>query len=94
MIFKEENNILGKAGVCRILKKEMGLVISVVAQLLSCVLLCDPMDCSPPGFTVLHYHPKFAQTHVHRVDDAIEPSHPLLPPSPPGHNPASISLFQ
>ena len=41
--------------------------------------LCNPMDCNTPGFPVLHYLPEFAQTHVHWVDDAIQPSHPLLP---------------
>ena len=41
------------------------------------------MDCSTPGFPVLHCLPEFAQTHVHWVSDAIQPSHPLLPPSPP-----------
>ena len=45
--------------------------------------LCDPMDCSTPGFPVLHHLPELAQTHVHRVSDAIQPSHPLLSPSPP-----------
>ena len=49
----------------------------------SCPTLNDPMDCSMPGFTVLHYLLEFAQTHVHWVDDAIQPSHSLLPPSPP-----------
>ena len=44
------------------------------------------MDCSTPGFPVLHYLPEFAQTHVHWVDDAIQPSHPLSPPSPPALN--------
>ena len=43
--------------------------------------LCDPMDCSMPGFPVLHHLPKLAQTHVHWVDDVIPPSHPLSPPS-------------
>jgi len=43
--------------------------------------LCDLMDCSTPGFPVLHYLPEFAQTHVHWVDDGIQPSHPLLLPS-------------
>ena len=47
-----------------------------------CRTLCDPMNCSLPGFPVLHYLPEFAQTHVHWVGDAIHPSHPLLPPSP------------
>ena len=44
--------------------------------------LCDPMNCRTPGFSVHHYLPEFAQTHVHWVSDAIQPSHPLLPPSP------------
>ena len=46
-----------------------------------CPDLCDPMDCSIPGFPVLHCIPEFAQTHVHWVSDASQPSHPLLPPS-------------
>ena len=44
---------------------------------------CDPMDCSLPGFPVLHQLPELAQTHVHQVSDAIQPSHPLSPPSSP-----------
>ena len=44
----------------------------------SCPALCDPMDCSTPGFPVLHYLPEFAKTPVHRVSDAIQPSHPLV----------------
>ena len=48
-------------------------------QLLSCVRLCDPMDCSTPGFPVHHQLPELAQTHVHQVGDAIQPSHPLCP---------------
>ena len=56
---------------------------------LSCPALCDPMDWSTPGFPVLHYLQEFAQTHVHWVGDAIEPSHPLWPASPP-----ALSLSQ
>ena len=48
--------------------------------------LCNPMDYSAPGFPVLHYFLEFAQTHVHWVGDAIQPSHPLLSPSPPAFN--------
>ena len=48
--------------------------------------LCDPVDCSTPGFSILHYLQKFAQTHVHRVSDAIPPSHPLSSPSLPAFN--------
>ena len=44
------------------------------------------MDCSTPGFPVHHQLPEFAQTPVHRVGDAIQPSHPLSPPSPPAFN--------
>ena len=57
-----------------------------VVQSLSCVQLCNPLDCSTPGFPVLHYLPEFAQTHVHWVGDAIQPSHPLLSSSPFGFN--------
>ena len=48
-----------------------------------CLALCNPMDCSTPGFLVLRQSSEFAQTHVHRVGDAIQPSHPLSSPSPP-----------
>ena len=47
----------------------------------SCPSLCNPMDCNTPAFLVLHYLPEFAKTHVHRVDDAIQPHHPLSLPS-------------
>ena len=55
----------------------------VVVQSLSPVQLCDLMDCSTPGFPVLHHLLEFAQTHIHWIDDAIQPAHPLLsfPPS-------------
>ena len=53
---------------------------SLVAQ--SCLTLCDPMDCSMPALPVHHQLPEFTQTHVHWVSDAIQPSHPLLSPSP------------
>ena len=51
---------------------------SSVAQ--SCPTLCDPMDCSTTDFPVHHHLPELAQTHVHRLGDAIQPSHPLLYP--------------
>ena len=50
-------------------------------QSLSCVRLCDPTDCSLPGLPVHHQLPEFTQTHVHRVGDAIQPSHHLSSPS-------------
>ena len=46
------------------------------------LILCNLMDCSTPGFPFLDYLPEFAQTHIHCVDDSIQPSHPLSPPSP------------
>ena len=52
----------------------------------SCPTFCDPMDCSMPGFPVIHQLPELAQTHVHRISDAIQPSHPLSSPSPPAFN--------
>ena len=51
-----------------------------------CPTLCNPMDCSKPGSLVFHHLPEFAQTHAHRVGDAIQPSHPLSSPPPPALN--------
>jgi len=66
---------------------------SSVAQ--SCPTLRDPMNCSTPGLPVHHQLPEFIQTHVHRVSDAIQPSHPLSAPSAPAPNPSQHqSLFQ
>ena len=63
-------------------KKEIITCCCSITQ--SCPTLCDPMDCSTPGFPVLHHQLEFAQTQVHWVNDAIQPSHPLLSPSSPG----------
>ena len=69
--------------------------LSIFLLLFSCLTFCDPMDCSTPGFPVLHYLPEFAQTHIFWVGDAIQPSHPLSPPSPPALNlPQHQGLFQ
>ena len=57
---------------------------SSVAQL--CPTGCNPVDCNTPGFTVRHQLPELAQTHVHRIDDAIQPSHTLLSPYHPAFN--------
>ena len=51
-----------------------------------CLTLCDPMDCSTPGFPVLHCLPEFTQSHIHWVADAIQRSHLLSLPSPPAFN--------
>ena len=70
----------------------LSLSVSSVAQ---CLTHCDPMDCSPPGFSVHHRLPELAQTHVHRVGDAIQASHPLSSPSPPAFSlPQHQVLFQ
>ena len=65
---------------------------SSVAQ--SCPTLCDPMNRSTPGLSVHHQFPEFTQTHVHRVSDAIQPSHPLASPSPAPNPSQHQSLFQ
>ena len=66
---------------------------SLVAQ--SCPTLCDPMNRSTPGLPVHHQLPEFTQTHVHLVGHTIQPSHPLLSPSPPAPNPSQHQgLFQ
>ena len=69
------------------------LQFSSVAQ--SCPTLCDPMNRKTPGLPVHHQLPEFTQTHVHRVRDVIQPSHPLSSSSPPAPNPSQHqSLFQ
>ena len=61
----------------------------------SCPALCNPMNHGMPGLPVHHQLLEFTQTHVHRVGDAIQPSHPLSSPSPPAPNPSQHqSLFQ
>ena len=80
----------GKMGMAILVEKAQ---FSSVTQ--SCPNLCNPMDCSSPGFPVHHQLPEIAQTHVHRVSDIIQPSHPLWPPSPPAFSlPQHQGLFQ
>ena len=72
---------------------KLSVQFSSVAQ--SCLTLCDPMNHSTPGLPVHHQLLEFTQTHVHRVGDAIQPSHPLSSPSPPVPNPSQHQgLFQ
>ena len=80
---------------CLLLVNPQSVQVSSV-QLLSHVwLFCHPINCSTPGLPVHHQLPEFTQTHVHRVSDAIQPSYPLLSPSPPASNPSQHqSLFQ
>ena len=79
--------------------KVMSLLFNMLSQFSSvaqlCLTLCDPMNPSMPGLPVHHQLQEFTQTHVHRVGDAIQPSHPLSSPSPPDPNPSQHqSLFQ
>ena len=96
MKVKEESEKVGLKFSLRELKSwhlVPSVQISSVAQL--CPTLCDPMNHSTPGFPVHRQLPEFAQTHIHRVSDAIQPPHPLLSPSPPTPNPSQHqSLFQ
>ena len=61
-------------------------IASVSSVTKSCLTLCDPMDCRTPGLPVHHQLPELTETYVHQVSDAIQPSHPLLSPSPPAFN--------
>ena len=79
--------------MCYIYTMEHSDQIRSVAQ--SCPTLCDPMNHSTPGLPVHHQFPEFTPTHIHRVSDSIQPSHPLSSPSPPAPNPSQHqSLFQ
>ena len=66
--------------------KDISVQFSSVTQ--ACLTLCDPMNYSMPGLPVHHQLPEITQTRVHRIGDAIQPSHPLSPPSPPALNPS------
>ena len=70
---------------------QLHVTLSSVAQ--SRLTLCDPMDCSTTGFPAHHQLPELAQTHVHHVGDAIQPSHLLSSPSPPAFNLLNIRIF-
>ena len=66
----------------------MGCSVQSSSVTQSCPALCNHMNCSTPGLSVHHQLPEFTQTHVYRVSDAIQPSHPLSSPSPPAPNPS------
>ena len=79
VIFQSISDFSGFNPAFKLLHFLSSLQFRSVTQL--CLTLCNPMDCSTPGFPVLHQLPELTQTHVHRVSDAIQPSHPLLSPS-------------
>ena len=75
--------ILFRINCCASISVRGKRVVCCCSVAKSHVTNCDPMDCSMPGFTVLHYLLEFEQTHVHWVNDAIQAPHPLSPTSPP-----------
>ena len=75
----------------KMIRSQMISQFSSVPQ--SCPTLCNPMNRSTPGLPVHHQLLEFTQTHVHRVSDAIQPSHPLSSPSPPASNPSQHQSF-
>ena len=76
-------------------RQRMRTIVQIRSVARSCPTLCDPMNHSMPGLPVHHQLPEFTETHVHRVSDAIQPSHSLSSPSPPEPNPSQHqSLFQ
>ena len=88
----ERGNELSRSTKGASIRARENVQFSSVAQ--SCPTLCNPMNCSTPGLPVHHQLPESTQTHVHRVGDAIQPSHPLVFPfsSCPQSFPASGSL--
>ena len=78
------SKFLRKSTYNQVIQGPCSVQLSSVTQ--SSPTLCDPMDCSTPGLPVHHQLPEITQTHVHWVGDAIQPSHPLLFPSPPALN--------
>ena len=82
--------LFGRKNKVTIMMSFSSVQFSSVTQ--SCPALCDPMNCSTPGLPVHHHLPEFTQTHVHRVGDAIQPSHPLSP-FPPTPNPSQHQSF-
>jgi len=81
--------LLLSSGYWSVLNSGCTIQFTSIAQ--SCQTLCDPMDCNTKGFPVHHQFPEPTQTHVRRVGDAIQPSHPLSSPSPPTFN---LSQYQ
>ena len=80
---------------CSVLSDSFSLHVQFSSVAQSCPTLCNPMNHSTPGLPVHHPLPGFTQTHVHRVSDTTEPSHPLSSPSPLALNPSQHhSLFQ
>ena len=81
--------------VCNVFQNILSFSVQFSSVTQSRPTLCNPMNRSTPGLPVHHQLPDFTQTHVHRVGDVIQLSHPLLSPSPPAPSPSQHqSLFQ
>ena len=79
--------ILQQLSASALLQTSRNIGSVVVVVVFNCSVMPDnPIDCSIPGFSVLHHLLELAQTHIHSVGDAIQPSRPLLSPSPPTFN--------
>ena len=96
MKVKEESEIAGlKLNIKKLRSWYLVPSVQFSSVAHSCPTLCDPMDCSTPGFPVHHQLPQLLQMHVYRVSDAIQTPHPLSSPSPPVFNlPQHQGLFQ
>ena len=90
-ILQSENHMIISIDTKKDLAKFNTFCYCSVTQ--SCLTLCDPVGCSMPGFPVFYCLLEFVQTHVHRVSDVIQPSHPLCPSSSPALNYSSIRVF-
>ena len=87
-IIQEEFNSIGNILPFNV---SMGILILISSVTPSGLTPCENLDCSMKGLLVHHQLPELAQTHVHQISDAIQPSHPLLSPSPPAFN---LSQYQ
>ena len=90
-----EINLMWFGGLCwhlknRVLHMQVHLSVQLSSVAQSCPTLCDPMNRSTPGLPVHQQLLESTQTQVHRVGDAIQPSHPLSSPSPPAPNPSQL----
>ena len=92
---EDKNQTWLGCAIVRVYKNLAAIDLQFTSIVQLCLTLCDPIDCSTPAFPVHHQLPELTQTHVHRVGDAIQPSHPLLSPSPSALNQSQHQgLFQ
>ena len=92
-LFSDESGVLNSTTIIVLLLICLFMTVQFSSVAQSCPTLCNPMNCSTPGLPVHHQLLQFTQTHVHRVSDAIQPSHPLSSPFPPAPNPSQYQSF-